>query len=87
MKLVDDVTRSFWCVTRQAALGPGGTDGGFRQAAGAALGALRWESHALVALLAAVVGDPLVPWSAAEGVEGSAARKVRRLVPPGSRAE
>ena len=60
----------------QAALGPGGTDGGFRQAAGAALGALRGERRALAALLAAVVGDPLVPWSAAEGVEGHAARKV-----------
>lgn len=68
-------------VPRQAALGPGGTDGGFRQAAGATLGALRGESRALVALLAAVVGDPLVPWSAAEGVEGSAARKVLRQMP------
>lgn len=66
----------FECLCLQAALGVCGTEGGFRQAAAATLGALRQHTATLSALLAAVVGDPLVPWSAAEGSEGSAARKV-----------
>jgi phosphatidylinositol kinase/protein kinase (PI-3 family) len=65
--------------TLQAALGVSGTEGGFRQAAEATLSAVRQHAAPMVALLAAVVGDPLVPWSAAEGCEGSAARKARSI--------
>lgn len=52
-----------------------GVEGGFRQAAAATLAALRVDGDTLTALLAAVLGDPLVPW-APEGREGAAARKV-----------